>query len=303
MCLPATCALVTLAGAKTHASWWHERPQLRAPAPAPAPGHLNADGGVVASAGEVGKGDKTRGVDIHSRSQPSKAVRSSPCPLPLLGACAASTAARRTCQIHRPAQRACPALANTALCLHCSLASALRFRLCRCLDGETAGYDVIGCAAQRQQQQQQQQQSCPTSGRRGRGAVVKWIVQGRAAGYREKVGEDGEHHKRTRTCIPLHHPPSAIPAASHKSTSANGGHVSRQPGAVGRSWASLRADSPSWAPSHANSSVLPAQLSSVQRSIHPRQTRAAAAAHRGYPLVGDMSGISTVRDAETDCPC
>lgn len=161
VCLPATCALVTLAGAKTtHVGGMSGR-SLRTPAPAPAPGHLNADGGVVASAGEVEKETKPKGPTFtHDRSH----LRQSAAPLVRCP----SLRGKHSCTSHLPdpppsaACLSCP-------CKHRSLpplqpASALRFRLCRCLDGELRA--TTSSAAQASNSSKRQQ-SCPTSGGEG----------------------------------------------------------------------------------------------------------------------------------------
>ena len=74
---------------------------------------------------------------MDSRSQPSKSVAA---PLVRCPSCAASKAARRTCQIHRPALLALLALANTALLRSglpaCQPLQSAPFRLCRCLNGK-----------------------------------------------------------------------------------------------------------------------------------------------------------------------
>lgn len=147
-CLPACLNLRTghTDGCQDQASWWHEQPQLQAPAPAPARATFVAEGkGSIAGADEmrrlaIGK-RKEKQINIDSRSQPSK---SAVAPLVRCPSGAASTAARRTCQIHRPAQLACFALAITALCAPawpvCSVPSLpVPAR-------KTVGYDVIGCA-------------------------------------------------------------------------------------------------------------------------------------------------------------
>lgn len=146
-------------------------------------------------------------INMDSRSQPSKSVVA---PLVRCPSCTASTAARNTCQIHRPAQPACLApgcllaLANTALSLHCSLPV---WPVCSVPslpvpERETVGYDVIGCAGQRQQQQR----SCPMSG-------MVYSCEMDNAGYCEKRGEDDEYYKRSRTTSHfVHRRPFRLPA-------------------------------------------------------------------------------------------
>lgn len=87
--------------------------------------------------------EEGKSINIDSRSQPSKSVVA---PLVRCPSGAASTAARRTCQIHRPAQLACFALAITALWRSSLPGQSAPFRLCRYLARKTVGYDVIGCA-------------------------------------------------------------------------------------------------------------------------------------------------------------
>lgn len=182
---------------------------------------------------------------MHSRSQPSKSVVA---PLVRCPSCAASTAARSTCQIHRPALPACPAcllaLANTALSLHCSLPV---WPVCSVPslpvpERETVGYDVIGCAGQRQQR------SCLKSGKVCRSCEMD------NAGYCEKevrmnsITSEAERNRISSTvghsgCQPQEHKRKRWP---------------REPPTVSREQilGLLGPNSPSWAPSHANSSFL-----------------------------------------------
>lgn len=132
----------------SQAGWWHEQPQLQRPSLCVhlAPNretHCCREGGTVMqkSADEMkrrrdGKGEGNQQF-THDRSHLSRFVA----PLVRCPSCAASTAARRTCQIHhRPAQLACP-------CKHRSLRSSpacqssqsAPFRLCRCLNGKNWG--------------------------------------------------------------------------------------------------------------------------------------------------------------------
>lgn len=137
-------------GRQDQASWWHEQPQLLRVCTCHRQSNICRRGeGADANADEMKlemeKEEKT--INMDSRSQPSKSVVA---PLVRCPSCAASTAARRTCQIHRPALPAClaclPVLAITALSLHLPSASLPVSASVPSLPvpgRETVGYDVI----------------------------------------------------------------------------------------------------------------------------------------------------------------
>lgn len=209
------------------------------------PPTFDAEGGVdtIADVTETEwKREKT--INMHSRSQPSKSVVA---PLVRCPSCAASTAARSTCQIHCPAQPACllaclplqtPLFPSTAAC---QSGQSAPFRL-PVPERETVGYDVIGCAGQRQQR------SCLKSGK------VCCSCEMDNAGYCEKevrmnsITSEAERNRISSTvghsgCQPQEHKRKRWP---------------REPPTVSREQilGLLGPNSPSWAPSHANSSFL-----------------------------------------------
>lgn len=150
---------------------------------------------------------------MDSRSQPSKSVVA---PLVRGPSCTASAAARRTCQIHRPAQHSLPcfacllALANTALSLHLqSVCQSSPFPR-----SVSAGAWTGNCGLRRHRLRRPATGSDRVQCRSGKGIVVKWIYNART-GYCEGRGENGEYYKRVQTRSHFI-PPSAIPAASHR---------------------------------------------------------------------------------------